>query len=70
MAEVRYDIDVPITCALCMEDPMLAMLKGMVAKVKRPNWKVERTGGGHSPFLRRKVELVRIIEGCLVSYKD
>lgn len=41
------------------------MLEGMVTKVKRPKWRVARIGGGHSPFLGRKKELVRVIEKCL-----
>lgn len=65
VAEVCYDIDVPITYLLCTEDPMLAMLEGMVAKVKRPKWRIERIGGGHSPFLGRKKELVAVVEKCL-----
>lgn len=44
---------------------MLDMLKGMVKKVRRPTWKVERIGGGHSPFLGRKKELVSVVEKCL-----
>ena len=65
VAEVCYDLDVPITCVLCTEDPMLPMLEGMVEKIKRPRWRVERIGGGHSPFLSRKEELIGILDGCL-----
>jgi len=65
VADVCYDLDVPITYVICTEDPMLDMLEGMVAKVKRPGWDVERMGGGHSPFLSRKEELVRVMEKCL-----
>ena len=65
VAEVCYDLDVPITYVLCMDDPMLGMLEGMMANVGRPNWKVERIGGGHLPFLGRKGELIGFIESCL-----
>ena len=65
MAEVCYDLNVPVTYLLCTEDPMLVMLEEMVAKVKRQRWKIERIGGGHSPFLGRKEELVGIVEKCL-----
>ncbi|KAK3168974.1 hypothetical protein OEA41_005422 [Lepraria neglecta] len=64
VAEVCYDLDVPITYLLCTNDPMLGMLEGMVAKVKRPRWNVERIDGGHSPFLGRKKELAEIVEKC------
>lgn len=64
VADVCYDLDVPITYVLCTEDLMLNMLEGMVAKVKRPSWKVVRISGGHSPFLGRKKELVEIVEKC------
>jgi len=65
VAEVCYDLDVPITYVLCRDDPMFGMLEGMVRKMKRPGWHVERMDGGHSPFLSRKEELVAIIEKCL-----
>lgn len=65
VAEVCYDLDVPITYLLCEEDPMLNMLEGMVAKVRRPAWKIERINGGHSPFLARKRDLVGVIKKCL-----
>ena len=65
VAPVCYDLDVPTTCILCTDDPMLPMLEGMAAKVKRPSWQVIRIAGGHSPFLSRKEELVGIVQRCL-----
>lgn len=64
VADVCYDLDVPITYLLCTDDPMLVMLEGMVAKVQRQGWKVEKIGGGHSPFVGRKKELLGILEKC------
>lgn len=36
VAQVCYDLDVPITVLLCTDDPMLEMLQGMAINLKRP----------------------------------
>ena len=41
VAEVCYDLNVPITYVLCRDDPMFEMLEGMVRKMKRPGCHVE-----------------------------
>ncbi len=65
VATVCYDLDIPTTCILCTDEPLLPMLESMVAKVKRRSWQVVRIAGGHSPFRSRKEELVGIVQRCL-----
>ena len=64
VADVCYDLDVPITYLLCSEDPYVQLHERMMNKFKGDNWTVVRLGGGHSPFLSRKEELVEVIKGC------
>ena len=65
VAEICYDLDVPITVLLCTDDLMFEMLQGMAMKLKRPQWRIEKIAGGHSPFLGRKQELTEVIRACL-----
>ena len=61
VANVCYDLDVTITYLLCNDDPAVEMLDGMMQKVKRASWKVERIDGGHCPFLGRREDLLRVL---------
>ena len=49
MAETCFDLDLPTTCILCTEDPMLPMLEGMLDEVKRPEWQMKKIGEGPLP---------------------
>lgn len=69
VAEDCYDLNVPTTCALCTEDSMITGLEKMLAKVKRESWQVTKMGGGHSPFLSRKEDLIGLMEDCL-GFRD